>query len=85
MIAEREFQDEDGRIWRVVVYWHPGSGVAAEGARLPKPYRVLLFQHVSRPRDEPRYANFRDDWDTLSDERLRAILAGESSPASEWT
>jgi hypothetical protein len=84
VIAEREFKDDDGCLWRVVVYWHPGTGAAAEGKPLPKSYRVLLFQQVSPPRDGVRYADYRDDWDAVSDERLREILAKEARQASEW-
>jgi hypothetical protein len=75
----REFLGPDDRPWLAMVEWRGGGGGASEGAAAGD-YRVLRFQTAG----EVRIATYREDWDELSAERLREILAVEARPESEW-
>jgi hypothetical protein len=72
----REFLGSDDRPWLAMAEWRGARGPAAEGGG----YRVLRFQTAG----EVRIAPYRDDWDELSADRLREILATEAMPESEW-
>ena len=84
MLDLREIQDKDGAVWEVRIAWRRVAGTIAEGANKPPSVRVLQFNPQLRQSKDSRCAEYRDDWENLSSERLLQTLTGEAIPCAEW-